>query len=244
MVNLHPVVQVMKASGQVDERVREITGRLKERQSEANVLGMERFGIVTRNAYGVPIPILRALAREYRMDHELAQALWRSGVHESHLLAALIDDPNKVDREQMEEWVSEFYSWDVCDGVVSNLFDRTTQAWSVIPDWCRRAAEYERRAGFVMIAALATHDKRASDERFLEVLPLTVEGADDERKMVMKAVNWAVRGVGKRNAALNEAALETAERIKSLGTRPARWIAADAIRELKSEAVRRRLSLD
>jgi len=203
--------------------------------------GMARFGIETRQALGVSIPKLRSLAREIGRDHVLAGKLWASGVHEARVLAALVDDPKLVSEEQMERWVVEIDSWDVCDGVCSTLFDRTPFAHAKAAEWSARDEEFVKRAGFVLMAALAVHDKKAPDGRFLEMLPLIEREASDERNFVKKAVNWALRQIGKRNRSLNAAAIEAGERIRAQGSRAARWIAADALRELRSDSVRARL---
>ena len=203
--------------------------------------GMARFGIETGKALGVNIPTLRALAREIGRDHDLAEGLWASGIHEARILAALVDDPKLVNEEQMERWAVEIDSWDVCDGVCSTLFDRTPFAYAKAEEWSARDEEFVKRAGFVLMAALAVHDKQAPDERFLEMLPLIEREAHDERNFVKKAVNWALRQIGKRNRNLNGAAIEAGERIRAQGSRAARWIAADALRELRSEKVQGRL---
>ena len=203
--------------------------------------GMARFGIETGKALGVNIPTLRALAREIGRDHDLAEGLWASGIHEARILAALVDDPKLVNEEQMERWAVEIDSWDVCDGVCSTLFDRTPFAYVKAEEWSARDEEFVKRAGFVLMAALAVHDKQAPDERFLEMLPLIEREAHDERNFVKKAVNWALRQIGRRNRNLNRAAIGVGERIRAQGSRAARWIAADALRELRSEKVQARL---
>ena len=203
--------------------------------------GMARFGIETGTALGISVPKLRNLAREIGRDHGLAQELWASAVHEARILAALVDDPMLVTEEQMERWVVEIDSWDLCDGVCSDLFDRTPFAYAKAAEWSARDPEFGKRAGFVLMAALAIHDKRAPDERFLAMLPITEREAYDERNFVKKAVNWALRQIGKRNRSLNRAAIEVGERIRSQGSRAAHWIAADALRELRSEKVQARL---
>ena len=187
--------------------------------------GMARFGIETGTALGISIPKLRALAKEIRRDHALAEELWAAGVHEARTLAALVDDPKLVTEQQMERWVVQIDSWDVCDGVCSDLFDRTPFAYAKAAEWSGREEEFVKRAGFALMASLAVHDKKA----------------DDERNFVKKAANWALRNIGKRNRNLNRAAIEAGERIRSQGSRAARWIAADALRELWSEKVQARL---
>ncbi len=213
-----------------------------------NVEGMARYGIRSACAYGVPAPIVQRLARNLGTNHALADRLWRTGVLEARAVAALIDDPRLVTSDQMERWVADFDSWSVCDHVCGKLFDRTPLAWRKVRAWARRKDEFVRRAAFALIAWLSVHDKLAADERFLACLPLVEAAAGDERNMVKKAVNWALRQIGKRNVRLNRAAIASAERIqrKARAGRPgtgsaARWIASDALRELRSPAVQRRL---
>lgn len=220
----------------------EIIQRIKSLANPENVEGMARFGINPANTYGVSVPVLRKMARETGRDHELALALWASGIHEARLLACFIDRPDMVTEAQMEGWVKDFDSWDICDQCCSNLFDRTPVAHEKAVAWCEREEEFVRRAGFVLMAALSVHDKKASDEAFLRFLPLIKEYATDQRNFVKKAVNWALRQIGKRNLKLNGAALKTAEEIKKIDSRSARWIASDAIRELSSDAVQKKLA--
>ena len=210
----------------------EILRRLKANANPAGLEGMAKFGILTENALGLSMPFLRQTAKSAGIDHALALRLWRSGIHEARILAALVDDPAQVTSSQMESWVKEFDSWDVCDQVCGNLFDRTRLGRRKAAAWTRRKPEFIRRAGFALIAALAWHDKEAGDELFLGYLPLIEKYASDERNFVKKAVNWALRNIGKRNRTLNRAAVVCARRIARQESRAARWVAADAIREL------------
>ena len=220
---------------------KEVVARLREMGSPDGLAGMARYGIVTENALGVSVPALRGLAREVGKDHALALALWETGVHEARMLAGLVDDPVAVTEEQMEAWACDFDSWDLCDGVCANLFDRTLFAYAKAREWAGREATFTKRAGFALMAALAVHDKKAPDEEFLGFLPLIVREATDGRNFVKKAVNWALRQIGKRDRALHAAAIEAARSIHVLDAKAARWIAADALRELESQAVRARL---
>jgi len=206
-----------------------------------NVAGMARFGINTAGTLGVSIPALRKMAKGIGTDHSLALALWKTGVHEARLLAGFIGDPPALTDRQMESWVRDFDSWDICDQVCSNLFDRTPVAHQKARAWSRREEEYVKRAGFVLMAALSVHDKAAADAAFLKFLPIIKRESTDERNFVKKAVNWALRQIGKRNRKLNAAAIRTAKDIQKLDSRSARWIAADALRELRSESVKKRL---
>ncbi len=199
-----------------------------------------RVGIPNDSALGITIPALRTLARTVGLDHDLALQLWETGIHEARLLAAFIDDPARVTESQLERWVSDFDSWDICDGVCG-LFERTPLAWAKAVEWSAREEEFVRRAAFTLVAGFAVHDKDAPDTRFLAFLPIIHERSTDDRNFVKKAVNWALRNIGKRNRALNSAAIEMAEQIRADGSRAGRWIAADALRELRGEAVQARL---
>ena len=181
------------------------------------------------------------MAKELGRDHSLAQELWNSGMHEARILAGFIDDPKLVTEDQMELWVKDFDSWDVCDQICGSLFDRTPLAYAKAVEWCSRDEEFVKRAGFVLMATLSVHDKNAGDKRFIHFLPLIRRGAVDERNFVKKAVNWALRQIGKRNMELNRAAIKAGREIAAMDSRSARWIASDALGELEGEAVRERL---
>jgi len=219
----------------------EILAKLKSMSDPRAVEGMARFGINPKNTYGVSIPKLRALTREVGKDHVLAQQLWSSGVHEARILACMIDSPELVTEEQMERWVKDFDSWDVCDQCCSNLFDKTKSAHEKAVEWSKRNEEFVKRAGFVLMAALAVHDKKTKDDQFLGFLPLIKRESIDDRNFVKKAVNWALRQIGKRSLKLNREAIETAKEILKIDSKSARWIASDALKELKSEAVKERV---
>ena len=219
----------------------QIIKKLKSLKNPENVAGMARFGINPNNTYGVSIPTLRKMAKESGKDHSLAQELWASRIHEARILAGFVDDPKLVTAEQMENWVKDFDSWDICDQVCSNLFDRTPFAHKKAIEWSNREEEFVKRAGFVLMAALSVHDKKAQDDEFLIFLPIIKREATDERNYVKKAANWALRQIGKRNSTLNKKAMETAKEIQKLGSKSARWIASDAIRELTSKSVQDKL---
>ena len=219
----------------------DIIQKIKSLSNPEAVKGMARFGINPENTYGVSIPSLRTMARETGKDHALAQQLWASGIHEARLLASFIDRVEMVTEAQMESWVKDFDSWDVCDQCCSNLFDKTKIAHQKAVAWSEREEEFVKRAGFVMMAALAVHDKKAADQDFAKFLPIIKREAGDSRNFVKKAVNWALRQIGKRNRNLNQMAVKAAEEIQQIDLKSARWIAADAIRELTSEKVQNRL---
>jgi 3-methyladenine DNA glycosylase AlkD len=206
-----------------------------------NVEGTARFGISPRNTLGISVNSLRRIAKQIGRDHPLAQQLWKSGVHEARILAVLLDDPRLVTEQQMERWAKDIDSWDVCDGCSYHLFDKTPFAYRKAMEWSKRKEEFVKRAAFAMMAALAVHDKEARDAKFLKFLPPIQRESTDERNFVKKAVNWALRQIGKRNLALNKAAIKTALEIRMIDSPSARWIAADALRELRSEAVQKRL---
>lgn len=217
---------------------------LEELKSHANpeaVAGMARYGINSSNTLGVSVPTLRKLAKRAGKDHALAGELWSSGIHEARILAGMVDDPALVTEEQMESWVAEFDSWDVCDQVCMNLFDKVPVAYEKAAQWTSRDEEFVKRAGFALMAVLAWHDKQAPDEEFLAMLPLITKEATDERNFVKKAANWALRHIGKRNLQLNAAAVAAAEEIQQIDSKSARWIAKDALKELTGEAVQNRL---
>ena len=219
----------------------EILSRLRSLSNPEAVAGMARFGINPKNTYGVSIPNLRKIAAQIGRDHLLAQQLWASGIHEARILAGMIDDPEKVTEYQMEKWAESFDSWDVCDQCCSNLFDKTQFAYEKAAEWSSCKEEFVKRASFALMAALSVHDKKAHDDKFLRFLPLIKRESSDERNYVMKAVNWALRQIGKRNLHLNRSAIAAARDIRKLDSTSARWIATDALRELTSENVQKKL---
>jgi 3-methyladenine DNA glycosylase AlkD len=213
--------------------VNEILSNLRTLGSEKNRQGMARFGINVANACGVSMESLRPIAREHRRNHALAQELWETGVHEARILACCIEDPGKAGLEQLDRWVQDLDSWDVTDQFCNKLVVKTSHAWPLASDWAVRPEEYVRRAGFSLMAQLAVHDKAALDREFLPLLVLIESTAHDERNFVKKAVNWALRQIGKRNQTLRREAVALAKRLLLLESKSARWIARDALRELE-----------
>jgi 3-methyladenine DNA glycosylase AlkD len=199
------------------------------------------FGVSVPKAYGISAPVLHAFARHIGKDQSLAEELWSSGIHEARILAALIGESEKVTATQMERWVRDFNSWDVVDTACCYLYATAKPAWDKVYEWSSRSSEFEKRAAFSLVAYLSYKDRTAEDARFERFLPVIEREARDERNFVKKAVNWALRNIGKRNLRLNAAAIRSAERIRQQDSRAARWIAADALRELKSEPVQARL---
>lgn len=224
------------------EQHEEVLTRLKALANADNVAGMARFGISSKNTLGISIYDLRRMARELGKDHTLALKLWDSGIHEARILASFVDEPDKVTEAQLEQWVKDFDSWDVVDQV-SELISKTPYVVKKIRQWSKRKEEFVKRTAFSLIAEIAWHDKKMADREFEPFFPIIKGAAIDERNFVKKAVNWALRNIGKRNKALNKRAIEVAREIQKLDSKSARWIAADALRELTSEAMRARLEL-
>jgi len=231
----------------------EIIAQLRTAARPANLEGMARYGIATKNALGVSVPLMRTLARDARKRlgrdkaacHELAALVWANGLHEGQLMAAFVEAPALVDEAQMESWVLELDSWDTCDQLMINAFRESPLGWPKASEWSTRPEEFVKRAGLVLGATLAVHDKNRDDADFLPLLALAEQEAADERNMVKKALNWQIRQIGKRSAMLNAAAIETCERIlaRHPNSKAARWAARGALRELTSDAVRTRLGL-
>jgi 3-methyladenine DNA glycosylase AlkD len=221
--------------------VEDVLKQLKSKARPGEVEGMARFGMTAENRLGVKVPEMRKLAKELGKDHALALELWKTGIPEARMVAGMIAEPGLLTEEQMEAWVKDINSWDVCDQVCMNLFEKSPLARKKIHDWSRREEEFVKRTAFSLMACLAWHDKKAEDESFIKLFPLIKACATDERNFVKKAVNWALRNLGKRNPRLNKAAIALAREIRELDSKAARWIAADAIRELESEAVQKRL---
>jgi len=221
--------------------VKGVLDKLQSKTKPEQLPGMAKYGIAVEQRLGVSVPDMRKMAKEIGRDHKLALDLWRTGIAEARILASMVGDPAKLTEDQMEDWVKGINSWDVCDHVCMNLFEKNQLAWKKIVDWSEREEEFVKRTAFSLIACLAWHDKKASDEKFIEMFPVIIREATDEHNFVKKAVNWALRNIGKRNLNLNGAAINTAKEIKRLDSKAARWIAADAIRELESDAIQSRL---
>jgi 3-methyladenine DNA glycosylase AlkD len=218
--------------------------QIASRPDPRAVEGMARYGIVEKKVYGGwSVPALKKLAREIGRDHALAQELWASEIYEARTLAAMIDEPQKVTSRQMNQWAKDFDNWAICDGACINLFRYTRHAHQKCVEWSSRREEFVKRAAFSLMAGLAVADKSANDQAFLKFLPLIKDAATDERNAVKKGVNWALRQIGKRNAALNLAALAVVREISQMDSRAARWIASDARRELQSSPVQQRLKV-
>ena len=219
----------------------EILAVMKSRRNQKNIDGMARFGIISPTALGLTTPFIKDIAKRHRGNHALALELWNTGIFEARILAAFIGDPMQMTKHEMTAWAKEFDNWAICDGVCIHFFRKSPHAHALARTWYKRKGEFIKRAGFTMMATLAVHDTLCRDSVFLEYLKYIQQEATDERNGVKKAVNWALRQIGKRNLTLNSAAIQMAERIRALPASAARWIAADALRELRSESVQRRL---
>ena len=215
---------------------------LERRGTKKQISELDRYGITATRPFGVPVGELKKYAREVGTDHELAQELWASGRYEAQMLAAFVDDPAQVTVRQMNQWADDFDNWAIVDTVCFHLFDRTPHAWKKVTQWAKAKPEFKKRAAFALLWSLSVHDKEAPDRAFKDGLGLIETAATDDRIYVKKAVNMALRAIGKRNRALNKAAITTAERQSKLDDPAARWVGSHALRELRSPAVQKKLT--
>lgn len=220
-----------------------IINELKSKSRKDQLEGMSRYGINIDNRLGVSIPDIRRIAKEFGKNHKAALELWKTGIADAMITAALIDEVEKVTSKQMDEWVKDFNSWDVCDQVCMNLFDKTIYAWDKVIEWSNRDEEFVKRASFTLLACLAWHDKNASDEKFIEFFPIIKNNINDNRNYVKKAISWSLRHIGKRNLKLHKIVINFSEEIKKIGSKNARWIASDVIRDLNSISTKKRLKI-
>jgi 3-methyladenine DNA glycosylase AlkD len=230
------------AAAPLDEQVQSALAWLKSHSTKATLDGMARYAIPSDHAYGVAMKDIKALGKTLGRDQALAVALWDTGVYEARMLASFVGDPAQLSAAQMDRWCGEFDNWAFCDAMSFNLFDRSSHAWAKVAQWSSRRKEFEKRTAFALLWSLTVHDKAACDERFLEGLALIEREAGDERNFVKKAVNMALRAIGKRNRALNAAAVAVARRLADSEDATARWVGQDALRELTSAGVTKRLA--
>jgi 3-methyladenine DNA glycosylase AlkD len=219
-----------------------IVAKLKKLGSQKGLDSMARFAIVTDKAFGISVEQIRKVAKELGQNHALAQDLWDAEWYEARMLAAFVDDPAEVTPKQMNAWIADFDNWAICDTCCFHLFDKTAHAWKRISPWSKLKPEIEKRAAFATLWGLSVHDKAATDEQFIDALEIIENSATDERNFVRKAVNMALRAIGKRNAALHSAALSVAERLAASDDPTSRWNGKDALRELRSASVLSRLA--
>ena len=225
-----------------DARVREVLATLKRKGTRQNRDGLARYGIVAKKTYGVSVGTLKEIGKQIGRDHDLALALWKTEWYDARMLVPFIDEPAKVTPAQMDRWARDFDNWAVCDALCFHLFDKTPHAWKKIHQWSTRREEFVKRAAFALLAGVALHDKQAPDAPFLRALTLVERAAPDDRNFVKKGVSWGLRVVGRRNRALNRAAVEVSRRLVASPERAAAWIGRDAFRELTSAMVQKRLS--
>ena len=237
-----PETTSKKTSHALEDEVEWALKWLKRHATKSTRDGMARYGLPSDNALGVSVADIRLLAKRLGRNHELAAALWDTGVYEARMLTAFVDEPRKVTRTQMDRWCRDFDSWGICDGLCFHLFDKTPFAWQKARQWSASPREFVKRAGFALMASLVVHDKAAPGPRFLDFLPLIEQGAHDERNFVKKAVNWALRCIGKRDLKLNAAAMTVAKRLAQAKEASCRWVGKDALRELEGPKVRARLA--
>ena len=214
---------------------REVLAWMARAGSRKNVEGMRRYALPGH--FGISVAVLQKYAKGIGADHALAVQLWKTGWLEPQILASFLADPAKVTPALMDDWCKDFDNWGSTDTVCFKLFDRSPHAWKMVPKWVKRKGEFQKRAGFVLMACLAQHDKRAPDDRFLKYLPMIERGAVDDRNFVKKGVSWALRGIGHRNATLHAAAIQTATALSKSDAGPSRWVGKDALRDLRRPAV-------
>jgi 3-methyladenine DNA glycosylase AlkD len=231
-----------RAERALKDEVESVLGWLERTGTKATREGMARYAIPSDKAFGVSVGRLRQYAKRVGRSHELAAALWDTDRYEARMLSAFVEDPALVTPAQMDRWCRNFDNWAICDTVCLHLFARTPRAWRKARQWATAKPEFVKRAGFALMASLVAHDKAASDDAFLACLPLIEEGAQDGRNFVKKAVNWALRSIGKRTPSLNAAAIVVAKRLADSDTAAARWVGKHALRELAGPAVRERLA--
>ena len=230
-----------KKEARTGEGTPSVLQALEKMSTARDLANLTRFGITAARPFGVSMANLKALAKRLGPDHDLAAALWDTGRYEARMLATLVDEPSRVTPAQMERWCRDFDNWGICDTACFVLFDRTPHAWAKVAAWSGRRPEFEKRAAFALLACLALHDKDATDEPFLEGLRLIERAAADDRNFVKKGVSWAIRLIGRRNAALNDAAVAVARRLSVSDDAAARWVGKGALKELTSPAVRGKL---
>ena len=220
-----------------DRRAAEAVSWLKARGNPKFRDGLARYGLPTEKAFGVSVATIKQYAKTLGRDHGLATALWETGWTDARMLAAMVGEPDRVTPREMDAWCRDFDSWGIVDTVCFTLWDRSPHAWKKAKQWTTRKPEFEKRAGFVLMACLAAHDKAAKDAAFLEFLPLIEKGASDDRNFVKKGVSWALRHIGHRNAKLHAAAIRTARRLGASDDPTRRWVGKDALRDLLRPAV-------
>jgi len=226
----------------LDDQVDAVISKLKKLSSKGTRDGMVRYGLPSENAFGVPVGKMQQLAKEIGRNHELALALWQTGFYEARMTASFLDEPDKVTAAQMDRWCRDFDNWGIVDTVCFKLFDQTPHAWKKVTQWSSRRDEFQKRAAFALLASLSVHDKKATNEQFMQCLPLIEAAATDDRNFVKKGVSWALRTMGRRNRELNTPCVELAERLAVSSNAASRWLGKEALREFGGAVVTRKLS--
>lgn len=237
-----PPMATKSRTASTDQRVGESLAWLERRGTKRNRDGLARYAITAPKVFGVSVAMIRQLGKQLGRNHKLALALWETGWYEARMLTAFVAEPDRVTPAQMDRWARDFDNWAICDTLCFHLFDRTPHAWKKVEQWSRRREEFVKRAAFALLASLALHDKEAPDAPFARSLRLVEKAATDERNFVKKAVSWALRSVGRRNRTLHTPAVDVARRLAESAEPAARWVGKDALRELTSAAVRKRLA--
>jgi 3-methyladenine DNA glycosylase AlkD len=230
-----------KKERRILQTVEVVLFELKKCARPDQLTGMAKYGMTIENRLGVSVPEVRRIAKEIGKNHTLALELWKTKIAEARMVASMIADPNELASDEMDSWVKDFNSWDVCDQVCMNLFDKTPLAWNKVIQWSEREEEFVKRAAYALIACLAWHDKSAEDEKFIKLLPLISNAIYDNRNYVKKAASWALRHIGKRNERLHPVILKEAEQLKNNKNKTARWIGSDTVRDLTSDSILRRM---
>lgn len=228
----------------IERSAKDILEEIKTHTNQINREGMSRFGINTENAFGVSVTKLKEIAKGIKKSHKVALELWSMGYHEARIMAILLEEPDKLEEKQLDSWVKDFNSWDICDLTCMYLISKSEFCEKKINEWHTRSEEFEKRAAFAIIAAAAIHQKKWNDQKFVDMLPIIKSALTDERNFVKKAVNWALRGIGKRSKKLNNITVDfTIECLEETDNKTARWILKDALRELTNPATIKRIKL-
>ena len=220
--------------------LKQVISELKSLENPANKAGMARFGINVENALGISMKSLEPISKRIKKNHKLGLELWETEIHEARILAILISEADKLTFEQVENWVNDFASWDICDQACLKLFRKSSVAVERIDDWIRNEKEFVRRAGFALLATLAVHLKgQENDSFFVKYFEQMLQYSVDERNFVKKAINWAIRQAGKRNEKMRRLVIGLCEKILETHSKSksAQWIAQNALKELSSAKI-------
>jgi len=222
--------------------VDDVIAWLKKTGSPKAAASLSRYGLPTDNAYGISVGVLQKYAKTIGTDHNLALKLWKTGSLDARILASFLGDPGKVTPPMMESWCRDFDNWGTTDTACFKLFDQSPHAWKMAGRWVTRKDEFQKRAGFVLIACLAQHDKAAKDAAFAKFFPMIEKGASDDRNFVKKGASWALRGLGHRSKAMHATAVKTATKLSKSEDATERWVGKDALRDIMRPVVLKKVS--